>query len=290
MEKCIGSFVNLDLLIYAKRPVYLRVVGYDDRKPNTVFFDRTYGSAGRVKKTNGRLHGGSHHGGKKNAQRNAAQRFRGKKWFSFPLPIAPDYLRLEISDKNTGKKSGIQILDKRISCKKPVGLSVDAETKRFIEFAAWFARHSGTLRTGLHSSANNEFHIRYLPVITSLETGKRVHTPARVSHETGVMEVSQEDFLQLSVVNRLVILLHEFFHVYGNTTNEKDCDRFALNVALKMGFSKTECFYTLSKLFMYSSHPAVGEAGKFQAASEQEKEERVLRAKDFIMVFQEQHG
>lgn len=236
----------LHVLIEAQFPVVLGIQGSMPEDRSTLYFDRTYtGTKGD---------------------------FIGQKWFEFPLPVTRDGVRIRAFDRRG--KQGVEILDKRVAYREPMGLDVDSKTYEFLHFALGFCRNLTELPEGVHQSSSGEFRIRLRRQIRSYVTGNVIGTPARVNHETKIMEVGKEDFMRLTLPNRYFILLHEYYHVLGNTKNEYDCDRFALKVMLRLGFSKTECLYSLSKLFQSAGHNT-------------EREKRVRRAKDYILVFQD---
>lgn len=242
----------LHITVTATRPVYLRMVGRHPRRRDVVYFERTYSQV------NGR--------------------FVGTKTFEFPLPVVTRAgVKVQLTDALGNSSHGLSIVRERVSTRWVRGLvGMDEHLTSFIRFASWFAQECGALSEGQYESEDQEHQFWLRNQIRSHQTGERLATPARVHLETGHVEVSKEDFLPLTVVNRLTILCHEYYHVLGNTMNEADCDRFAIDTCLRLGFSKTECFYTLSRL-----HDLKG----LSEESKKAIEHRVIRARNMIQMY-----
>ena len=87
------------------------------------------------------------------------------------------------------------------------------------------------------------------------KTNKMLTTPARIGHNTGVIEVSKNKFMQYTIPMRLVILLHEFSHKYLNPkidrpiSYETGADIQGLYVYLGKGWSPYEAHKTYLQVF-----------------------------------------
>jgi len=79
--------------------------------------------------------------------------------------------------------------------------------------------------------------------------GKLKGTPARIFTQEGVIEVSPQ-YYKYDPPTRLFILLHELGHYFYQT--EWKTDTFALYYYLKLGYNKSQAFYSLSKVL----HPS----------------------------------
>lgn len=134
------------------------------------------------------------------------------------------------------------------------------ETKSFVAFAKEFSENAGIRSAGkytphIYRSNDNKFHIDYFIKIFDRQSGQVLSTPARIGHSTGVIEVSQSDFLTYTVPMRMIILLHEFAHKYLNPPNKKPigyetgADIFALNIYLSLGYPPTEAHYAFLNVF-----------------------------------------
>lgn len=74
-------------------------------------------------------------------------------------------------------------------------------------------------------------------------------TPARIFTNEGVIEIGKQ-YYQYSPPTRLFILLHELGHYFYKT--EWKTDMFALYYYMKLGYNKSQAFYSLSKVL----HPS----------------------------------
>ncbi len=254
----------LYVTVASAKPLVLRTVGVNPDRRDMVYFDRKYSvRVDRDQKMKG---------------------FQGVDTLEFPLPLLlGDQVKVVVTDFADGSGKNVAILKQYTKREAVVGLDVDQESIEFIQFAAHFALHCGAMSENQYYSKQRNYMIWLRNQMRSHETGKIVHTPARVNHKTGHVEVSKEDFLPLTVVNRFMILCHEHYHIIGKTQDEFACDRFAINACLRLGFSGTECLYSLYRLFKID-RPGT------PAASRKERENRVARARDMITVFQSKHG
>jgi hypothetical protein len=76
-------------------------------------------------------------------------------------------------------------------------------------------------------------------------------TPARIFTDAGVIEIGA-NYYKYAPPTRLFILLHELGHYFYKT--EWKTDTFALYYYLKLGYNKSQAFYSLSKVL----HPSEG--------------------------------
>ena len=244
----------LYLTVSAARPVYLRMVGSHPDRRDIVYFDRKYS--------------------------RSKGKFKGIETFEFPLPlIGKDGVKVQVSNALTGSGKYVAIIQERIDRKDIKGLmDAKTETKSFLQFAAKFVAECGGLSEGQYKSEEGGHLIWLRNQIRRHDNNRLIHTPARISFDTGHVEVSKEEFLPLTLPNRFFILCHEHYHVLGNTTDELACDRFAINACLRLGFSKTECLYSLYRLF-------AEEREDLPPRSRAERERRVARARDIIAVY-----
>lgn len=81
--------------------------------------------------------------------------------------------------------------------------------------------------------------------------GKRLGTPARISTDRGVIEVSKNYFQMIPVSQRAPILMHEVSHFYFNNDqdNEKEADFHAAKMALGSGFSDGDVYAAFVNIF-----------------------------------------
>ncbi len=119
----------------------------------------------------------------------------------------------------------------------------------YIKFIQKFCYNAGVLRTNepgndqdLYHDGGYHFFIRYVPVITDYETGAELTTPARISVDNGLIEISQKDFMGYTVPMRIACLLHEYSHPFinENPDDESEADLNGLIIYLGLGYPRYE--------------------------------------------------
>lgn len=111
-----------------------------------------------------------------------------------------------------------------------------------IEFVQYFSENAGIFSAGpegsVYKSTCGRFRIDYLDTITDRQTGVELATPARISQDRGIIEISKKHFLKYAVPYRVAILLHEVSHFYinENPRNEVEADLNALKIFLGLGY------------------------------------------------------
>ncbi len=148
------------------------------------------------------------------------------------------------------------------------------EVRTFVKFATAFAYNAGYLAPNrAYYSDHDVFIIEYLPTIVDEATGQVVNTSSRISKDTGIIQVSQQKFLDMTFPMRMAILLHEFSHCYRNEDmdNEVEADLNALIIYLGLGYPRIE------------AHDAW--LGAFIGAATEQNEQRYRIIKDFIDEF-----
>ena len=92
--------------------------------------------------------------------------------------------------------------------------------------------------------------------IKDYATGNVISTPARIGHQTGIIEVAYSKFKNYTIPMRIDILLHEFSHKYKNPkigleiSNEIGADINALYIYLGLGFSKIDAICVFGNVFL----------------------------------------
>ena len=162
-----------------------------------------------------------------------------------PIPFGMKKLRIKAMDMQTNKPLYCKVISKKRTKKIP--LRTTNQVSKFIEFAKVFATHSGTYKNRKYKDKTGEFTINLVNQI--IENGKIVPTIARVDHYTGQIDIVAPKWKTLTIYNRFMILCHEFYHYYKNTTSEFDCDYFAYIIAKQLGISQTERLYSLIRVF-----------------------------------------
>lgn len=143
---------------------------------------------------------------------------------------------------------------------KTYPLWADSDVTNFVKFAKEFSSNASVLSGGdfkpsIYRSDCGKFCIDYYDKIRNRKTGQYVSTPARIGHNTGIIEISKSDFEKYTVPMRMVILLHEFSHKYMNPkvnreiSDEVAADINALNIYLSLGYPDLEAQYAFLKVF-----------------------------------------
>jgi hypothetical protein len=110
-----------------------------------------------------------------------------------------------------------------------------------IDFIEKFSRYAGVLRPGIFKADGVPFIIQLQRNIYR-DDGSVHPTPARIHISEPVIQASQEKFNDMSVPERVIILLHEVGHNFINRDqdDEKEADQNALNIYNQLGYPKIE--------------------------------------------------
>lgn len=176
------------------------------------------------------------------------------------LPVTPKKLKILIECvKADGSKTDFiaKIVEKDLTT---YNIDIDRKTKDFLDLAVYFSQVAGFEKSNVNGrifrTENGVFNIKYYPKIVDFRTGKTLNTPARIGHNTGIIEVSQLSMIKYTVAMRMIILLHEFSHKYKNPemglkiSNEVGADINALYIYLGLGFSKVDAIFVFANVFL----------------------------------------
>jgi hypothetical protein len=124
--------------------------------------------------------------------------------------------------------------------------------RSFINFCTRFCFNAGHLSSGLYTSTDGKFTIEYVPTIISSKSGKELETPARISKDSGRIQVSQKKMIPDTIPMRMAILLHEYSHFYVNKDidNESEADLNGLLIYLGLGYPRFEGHEAFLKTFI----------------------------------------
>lgn len=233
---------NLEFTVGTEMPTNLKIQAYDKNKQYSFY----YNTQGKVD-SKGRT-------------------------FDLKFPISPDELVIQIyPDKfdnydefrRFGNPIEKQILvkDTKIKPLKTYSIWLSKDDRSFIDFAEWFSNNAGILSAtnpdgvpSIYKSSNGKFEIDYFNIIKNKD-GNYVSTPARIGHNSGIIEVSKKDFIKYTVQGRMAILLHEYSHKYVNPKvglkpqDEIGADVNALEMYLSLGYSPIEAHLVFLKVF-----------------------------------------
>jgi len=171
------------------------------------------------------------------------------------FPTTPREMRIAVTPIDQKLNYIVNIKERTL---KTYAIDTDAETKKFIKFAQTFTAQSGfetaTQRGRYFTTPDKYFKLRFFPFIS--QNGKVSTTPARIGHTTGTIEVSKAHFDRYTIAMRMIILLHEFSHVYRNPKNdlkienEFGADKSALYIYLGLGYSKVDAIFVFANVFL----------------------------------------
>lgn len=209
------------------------------------------------------------------------------KEFVLRFPLSPTTLSLDIrslsKEASASGKSPITITTIKPELLKTCPVVLSADDRDFIyTLCEQFCENAGTLSAGvnkphIYRSDSGKFSIDYYKKIINKKTGQPVATPARIGHISGIIEVAQDDFMNYSIPMRMIILLHEYCHKWGNPSlnlpieSETGADIIALSVYLSLGF----CAYEAKRAF----------ETVFKGTNTEQNRKRMLIINDFIDKF-----
>lgn len=189
----------------------------------------------------------------------------GNRTIELKFPVSPKKIRIRItSTKDNFKKPNfiVNIEEKELTT---YNIFLDNTAQEFLKLAIPFCQICGFTNVGkggrIFSVPDRKFNIRYMDKIRDYQTGQVFNTPARVGHQTGIIEISKEKYDKYTIPMRLIILLHEFSHKYRNEkiglpiSHEIGADINALYIYLGLGFSKVDAIYVFANVFLKAQTP-----------------------------------
>jgi hypothetical protein len=157
----------------------------------------------------------------------------GNEQVSLNCPQSPRQLKILVwSDKNRSYQ---------LSAVEVVPLSREKTTDPTVKFVEYFSRIAGRLRPGNYVADKVPFTIQLKRNIYT-DAGTVHNTPARIHTELPLIQVSKAKFDDMTVPERVIILLHEVAHNYINSDqdNEVESDAHALDIYNGLGYPKIE--------------------------------------------------
>ena len=149
---------------------------------------------------------------------------------------------------------------------KTYNIHTDSNTDGFLSLAVPFSQVCGfkmpNVNGKVYSSPDKKFNIKYYPVIKDIRTGKTFSTPARIGHNSGIIEIAAFKFMTYTIPMRMMILLHEFSHKWKNPqmnlpiSDEVGADINALYIYLGMGWSKVDAIKVYADVFLKAQTPS----------------------------------
>jgi hypothetical protein len=190
---------------------------------------------------------------------NRWKTINGECSFFVRMPVSGKYSVINIYNERLGKDAdndnSFEVLDiKKLPLEKRLDV-VDfrnGNLKSFINFCTRFCFNAGHISSGTYKSSDGKFTIEYVPTIISSKSGKELETPARISKDSGRIQVSQKKFVPDTVAMRMAILLHEYSHFYVNKNidDESEADLNGLLIYLGLGYPRFEGHEAFLKTFI----------------------------------------
>lgn len=220
--------LRLDVDIACKGKATFRVIACD-LKPNSTYADRTI-------------------------------EVDNKRSIYLSFPVTPKQLKIKVvclKSDSTDKNFIVNINEAPLL---KYDIQVDSQTRQFLDLAIYFSQVCGfedaNFNGRVFKTKDGTFKLKYFPVITDFRTNQVLNTPARIGHRTGAIDVSKKAFNSYTVAMRMIILLHEYSHVFKNPkmgleiSNEIGADINALYIYLGLGFSKVDAIYVFANVFL----------------------------------------
>ena len=221
------SKFTMYVTLRAKPAAKLHIVTFDAYKPNTKYSDRKVV-------------------------------VDGERTIKLMNAVSPEIMGIQIYNVAKGEQGNnddtFGITDVAIKKLDTADVWMDSDTREFYKFATNFCENAGILSTGVYKSDNGKFIIHYLDTI--VDKGQVLSTPARVGHQSGIIEVSKGHFMNYTVAQRMIILLHEFSHKYQNPKigrpihDEVAADINALYIYLGMGWARIDAREVYGQVFL----------------------------------------
>lgn len=182
----------------------------------------------------------------------------GECTFFVRMPVSGKTAIINIWNERNGSQDNDNSFEVKEIKKMPLEKRLDvvdfsnSNLRSFINFCTRFCYNAGHLPSGTYKSSDGRFTIEYLPTIISSKSGKEMQTPARISKDSGRIQVSQKKFVPDTVPMRMAILLHEYSHYFVNDDidNESEADLNGLIIYLGLGYPRFEAHEAFLKTFI----------------------------------------
>ncbi len=182
----------------------------------------------------------------------------GKVSIFLSFPRSPKQLVICVVNANNPQDKGFEVLLMEGPL-KTYGIETSEQTDRFIAMAQKFSAMCGAEAASVNGrpfkNPEGDFQFRYYDVIKDRLTGAVKNTPARIGHETGIIDVAKNKFDKYTIPMRIIILLHEYSHKWRNPkmgleiSNEKGADVNALYIYLGLGYSPVDALLVFCRVF-----------------------------------------
>jgi hypothetical protein len=189
----------------------------------------------------------------------------GKRSIYFSFPVSPKTLFIGALNSDNPKDTDFEVtlIETKL---RDYNVWLDSNTEQFLKLAVNFCQVCGyepaTPKGRIFTNGNEKFRIRYYDVIRDFPTGKTLGTPARIGHQTGIIDISKAKYDKYTIPMRMMIMLHEFSHKYKNPkiglkiSDEVGADINALYIYLGLGYSKIDAICVYANVFLKAQTPS----------------------------------
>jgi hypothetical protein len=188
----------------------------------------------------------------------------GERSIFLSFPITPRQMTLAVVDADNKSSDDFKVSFEEKPLKTYL-IWMDSDTKEFLTLCFHFCQVCGfenaPMSGKLYQSADEKFNIKMFPQIVDYMSKRVLSTPARIGHQSGIIEVSKQKFDSYTFAQRMIIMLHEYSHKYRNPKlglnidNEIGADINALYIYLGLGFSKVDAIYVFANVFLSAQTP-----------------------------------
>lgn len=188
----------------------------------------------------------------------------GERTIFFSFPVSPKNIVIGVQNASDPNDNSFEVVIEEKPLKE-FEIWLDEDSRDFLPLAIKFSQMCGFKpadpKGAMWKTSDDRFRIKFFPVIRDYMSGQAMSTPARIGHNTGIIETSQVKLDGYTIPMRMIILLHEFSHKYRNPkiglpiSNEYGADINALYIYLGLGFSKVDAIYVFVKVFLKAQTP-----------------------------------
>jgi hypothetical protein len=181
---------------------------------------------------------------------------KGNDYFYIRLPLAPRVALVNVYHEKTGPSkanNNFSLIGAgmwRLPLERKTALIDirDPEVRAFVSLGQRFSYHAGHLPAVDYREG--KIHFRYKERLTDKQ-GNELNTPAQTGEIDGVIEISQRQFVKMTVPMRFAILCHEFAHYYLNRNmySEVEADLQGLNIYLALGYPRYDGYNAFLETF-----------------------------------------
>jgi hypothetical protein len=189
----------------------------------------------------------------------------GKRSIYFSFPVSPKTLFIGALNADNPNDADFQVtlIETKL---RDYNVWLDSDTEQFLNLGIKFCQVCGYEQASpkgrMFVNDEGKFRIRFYDAIRDFASGKILGTPARIGHQTGIIDIAKCRYDKYTIPMRMMILLHEFSHKYKNPkiglkiNDEVGADINALYIYLGLGFSKIDAICVYANVFLKAQTPS----------------------------------